>query len=219
MRAVIFANGVLESWPTSLEINPEKDVVIAADGGTRHCRKWNIIPHIVVGDLDSVDPADLMQLQGMGVEIIKHPRRKDETDLELALKVAVDRDIREIVILGSLGARWDMTFSNVLILTAPFLSHVQVSLLDGSREITRVRGGMKIRLKGRAGDGLSVLPLTETAEGVTLHGLEYSLVNETLNLGTSRGVSNIFIGEEAEIGLKKGCLLIVVEHIKGSSTH
>ena len=212
MRAIIFANGMMENWPKGLKIDPDSDVIIAADGGVHHCRIWDVTPHVVVGDLDSVDPYDLAQLQDKGVEIIRHPCRKDETDLELALKVAVDRNIREMVILGGLGARWDMTLSNVLILAAPFLADVKVRLLDENYEIFCIQGGQRIRLKGVSGDVLSLLPLTDAAVGVTLRGLEYSLEDETLNLGTSRGISNLFTGKEVDVELKKGCLLLVTEH-------
>ena len=213
MRAIIFTNGMMTHWPAGLKLYPDQDVIIAADGGMHHCLEWGFTPHIVVGDMDSVDPVVLVGLEKNGVEIIRHPARKDETDLELALKVALGRDCLQIVILGALGARWDMTLSNVLILVAPYLSDANVRILDGHQEFFCCRAGQKIEPHGRQGDVISILPLTGTAEGVTLHGLEFPLDNATLPPGTTWGMSNIFTNRTAAIEVKKGCLLVAITHL------
>ena len=59
MKAVIFANGIMNQWPLGFELCVERDLIIAADGGFNHCRRWNVIPHIVVGDMDSVNSLEL----------------------------------------------------------------------------------------------------------------------------------------------------------------
>ena len=51
----------------------------------------------------------------MGVEILRHPRDKDETDLELAILTALKRNPKEIIVLGAFGKRLDMTLANVLL--------------------------------------------------------------------------------------------------------
>ena len=210
MRAVIFANGVMERWPVGLVISPAHDLIIAADGGLRHCRKWGFLPCVVVGDMDSVDPADLVALDGVQTEIIRHPARKDETDLELALELAVDRGADDIVVLAALGARWDMTLANVLLLGASFLQKISVRILEASQELVCLQGGRQIVLCGQPGDILSLLPLTGDAVGVTLRGLDYPLENALLPLGTSQGVSNVFTGKTAQVELQQGLLLITV---------
>jgi thiamine pyrophosphokinase len=47
-------------------------------------------------------------------------------------------------------------------------------------------------------------------QGVTTQGLEYPLQDETLYLGATRGLSNVFLGETALVKLKEGILLCVV---------
>ncbi len=84
MRAVIFANGSL-NLPVALSPG---DFIIAADGGAQHCLALGLIPAVVIGDLDSLTPADLEALEAQGAEIVQFPARKDFTDLELALKHA-----------------------------------------------------------------------------------------------------------------------------------
>lgn len=214
MRAIIFANGIINRWPEGLKIDSGRDLLIAANGGLHNCLARDYIPHVVVGDLDSVSRSDLDHLEDQGVEIVTHPTRKDETDLELALKLACNRDIQEIIILGALGARWDMTLSNVINLAASFLSDVKVRLLEGCQEIVCLRGGQKAEFYGRTGDMLSLLPLGDAAKGVSLAGLEFLLHNETLPLGTTRGMSNVFTGSRARVELKEGCLLVVINRSK-----
>ena len=210
MRAIIFANGILRKWPAGFEILPVTDLIIAADGGTHHCLAWNVPPHVVIGDLDSLEPDTLADLESEGVEIKPYPPRKDETDLEIALKEALDRKASEIIILGALGKRWDMSLSNVLVLAAPFLKGVKTRILDDRQEITCLRGGQKAEFKGRPGDLLSISSLQDSAGGITLNGLEYSLKNTTLPIGSTRGISNVFAGSTAEIEIATGYLLVCI---------
>lgn len=209
MRAVIFANGVMDSWPLGFDLATDEDLVIAADGGSRLCRRWNVVPQVVIGDLDSIDPVDLTRLENQGVEIIRHPARKDETDLELALALAGQRQAHEIIILGALGQRWDMTLANVMLLTAGFLNGIPVRLLDGGDTMFLLQGGNTIDLAGEPGDTLSLVPLTAAPAGITLQGLEYPLTNATLERGATRGISNVLNASSARLALGEGLLLVI----------
>ncbi|MBF0451834.1 MAG: thiamine diphosphokinase [Candidatus Magnetomorum sp.] len=207
MRAIVFANGLLDRLPLSIEPITIKDLIIAADGGLRHCKMMNLIPHLIIGDLDSVDQMDLAKMRLSGSEVIQYPVRKDETDLELSLKIALERGAHEIVIIGALGARWDMTFSNVLILAADFLKNVHVRIVDGPQEMICIRKDHSITFKGRVGHGVSLFPLSESVDGITLLGMEYPLNNERLYLGSTRGLSNVIVDSIASIQVSKGILL------------
>ncbi|GAB6907289.1 Thiamine pyrophosphokinase [Desulfosarcina cetonica] len=213
-RAIIFANGVMDGWPVGLHLSADQDLIIAADGGLHHCRRWHVTPHVLIGDMDSVDPLEWAALDDSATEIIRHPARKDETDLELALKLAIARGANDIAVLGALGARWDMTLSNILLLGADFLTRHAVRLLDDVYELLCLKGGRQVTLSGRKGDRISLLPLAGDAVGVSLHGLEYPLNNATLPLGTSQGVSNVFTGDTAQITLKKGMVLITLTRME-----
>jgi thiamine pyrophosphokinase len=218
MRAIIFANGALDRWPSEFEISPANDLIIAADGGVHHCLAWNVRPHVVVGDMDSLGPDTLADLRSQGVEIKSYPPRKDETDLELALQEALGRKASEIIILGALGKRWDMTLSNVLVLTASFLEGVKTRILDDRQEITCLRGNQKAAFNGRPGDVLSLSSLQDPAGGITLTGLEYPLKNATLPLGSTRGISNVFAGDSAEVEIRTGYLLVCIMHLPESDS-
>lgn len=211
MRAVIFANGVL-NLPDARPVIRPGDILIAADGGVRYCQELGVIPVAVIGDLDSLLPDEISALQDADVEITRYPARKDQTDLELALRHAINLGVDEILVLGALGARWDMTIANILLLGAPELAGITIRLIDGQQEIVLLRGEGKITFHGRRGDTLSLMPLGQDARGVTLAGLEYPLEDGRLRFGSTRGISNVLIAETATVYLKQGLLLCTIIH-------
>lgn len=204
MRAVIFANGILNP---PVRLSPG-DLIIAADGGARHCLDLGLVPAVVIGDLDSLTPAELESLRSQGAKIVQFPVRKDFTDLELALQHARSSGADEILILGALGARWDQTLANVALPAA--FPELAIQLADGNQEFFYLRAGKTITVTGRPGDTLSLVPLGGEARGITTDHLEYPLHDENLPLGSTRGVSNVLIAERARISLRSGILLCVV---------
>jgi thiamine pyrophosphokinase len=221
LRAVIFANGLI-SQPTPLPGNDlakrlagrqvEELIVIAADGGTVHCQRLGIIPDVVIGDFDSLDEPELLAAQKDGAQLIRHPARKDFTDLELALRYAVERGAQEILVLGALGNRWDQSLANLLLPAADSLASVNITLLDWPQEIRLVRPGRSLEIQGNPGDTVSLIPLGIQPLGITTQGLEYPLDNESLEFGGTRGISNVLLGETASVTLKEGLLLCVLIH-------
>ena len=214
MRAIIFANGIMESWPLGFHLSEEDDLIIAADGGYNHCKHWNLRPHVIVGDMDSVTTSDLTTLEKSQTQIIRFPAQKDETDLELAIQTAIDRQASEVIILGALGSRWDMTLSNVLILTIPLLRDVEAKILEGPHEFVCLQGPGKICLYGEIGQLLSLIPLGGPVGGVTLAGTAYLLDKAKLAMGTSRGISNLFQEKQVELEIESGQLLIIISKDK-----
>ena len=206
MRAVIFTNGNLNP---PVRFSPA-DMIIAADGGARHCLALGLVPAVVIGDFDSLTPADLETLKALGAEIVQFPVRKDFTDLELALQHARSTGADEILILGALGERWDQTLANVMLPAA--FPDLNIRLVDGNQEFIYLRAGETITVSGCPGDTLSLVPLGGDAQGITTDQLEYSLHGENLPLGSTRGVSNNLLTEEAQISLREGFLLCVVMH-------
>jgi len=213
-RAILFANGEMLPGTTLSPAWLPADLVIAADGGTRHCLALGLRPEVIIGDFDSLEPGLLARLEDEEVTLLRYPAHKDETDLELAFLHALHSDIDEIIVLGALGARWDMTLANLLLPAQPRFSALQVRFFDGNQEISLLRGGQSLALHGQPGDTLSLVPLCGGASGITTQGLEYPLDNEALPFGSPRGVSNVLLGREAQITLSDG--LLACMHIRRS---
>jgi len=212
-RAIIFANGRMQDPPIILSHRQPSDLIIAADGGTHHCKSLGITPDVIIGDLDSLDPNEVTAYQQAGVEIHQYPIRKDETDLELVLQYTLKQGVSELYIIGALGERWDMTVANILLMAHTMFSGLKIRMLDGSQELVLLRGDDQIDLLGQPGYQLSLIPLAGDAHGVTTHGLEYSLNDESLYFASTRGVSNVFLHDHAQVIVRKGILLCILNRI------
>lgn len=186
--------------------------IIAVDGGAAHCVRLGLRPDLVVGDLDSLHPGLQARLAEAGSVFERHPAEKDETDLELALLRAISLGARRIILAGALGGRPDMSLANQLLLALPEFEGVRIELWEsrGTAWLLRPPGEEVV---GAPGDTLSLVPLAGDAKGLVTEGLAYPLRDETLVFGRTRGLSNVFTGVHARVGLRSGILLAV--HVPG----
>ena len=210
MRAVVFANGLITDDEQANGLIEPGDLIIAADGGSEHCLRLGLVPAAVVGDLDSLSPETSAALQQAGVEFVTYPARKDFTDLELALRHALYQGADEIILLGALGARLDMTAANIMILAHSDLVGRKIRIVDGNAEISLLVGGDVHEVSGRPGDIVSLIPVGGPVTGINLSDLEYPLIDATLPLGSTLGISNVMTSERAEVRLESGLLLCSV---------
>jgi len=207
MRILIVANAPVTPDQRMHQLAGHADYVIAADGGALALQRAGIQPHILIGDLDSLSDVHVATLAGVGTEIRRFRRDKDETDLELALIAAVELGATYIDLCCVLGGRWDHTFATIALLTLPMLKDIHVCIYADDQILQIVRHQTSIT--GEIGHMLSLLPLTPEVTGITTHGLEYPLLNATLYFERSRGVSNVITHTPAHIRIETGILLLV----------
>lgn len=206
-RAILFANGEVESYGFLEKMITDKDYLVAVDGGLRHLDAMGFPPDLLIGDLDSVTPAQIQGLIGSQTEVIRFSIEKDETDMELALVEVVKRGVEEIVIVGGLGGRIDQTLANLFLLLLTDLADKNVYLLTQYEKICVIQ--KQAFIHGGEGDLVSLIPLNGDANGVTTIGLKYPLTDETLHPERSRGISNCMLTDKAEVQVKDGVLLCV----------
>jgi len=207
MRAVVFANGVILEIHLVKQLITEKDYIVSADGGLRYIRSLNLIPKLVVGDLDSVSRDDIQFLNDNNIEILKFPADKDQTDLEIALRELAKRDYKDILVIGALGGRTDQTLANLGLISSISNDDIRIEFDDGREHIMLIRN--RLLLSGKKGDTVSLLPLCSPAKGITTKGLRYSLTDEQLLPDQTRGISNVMMGEIAEINITSGTVLCI----------
>jgi thiamine pyrophosphokinase len=207
MHAVIVANGPDFDPAPFRSLIARADLLIAADGGGNALFAAGLIPRFVVGDLDSLDSAAEAAFSAAGAEIQRHAAEKDETDLELALLLALARGASSIDVLAAMGGRWDQMLSNVALLALPELGRRRVRLLDQHQEAYLARGETPIA--GAVGDTVSLIPLGGAARGITTGGLHYALSDAELRFERSRGVSNLITAQPAHVTVREGLLLVV----------
>jgi thiamine pyrophosphokinase len=207
--AVVVADAPVANLDMFTSLLRSADLLIAADGGARYLLALGILPHVAVGDFDSLEEQHASSLTRAGVEMVRHPVHKDETDLELALLVAIERGASNVFVLAALGGRPDQHLANLQLLTHPTLAAADVRLLHGNWEVFAIR--RSARIVGHPDEIVSLLPMTEAVAGITTEGLYYPLRDEVLRLGPARGVSNRLIGAEAQVHVVEGILLCMHE--------
>lgn len=216
MHVVIVANAPVAEVLPLLPLLQGADLLIAADGGANTLHRAGVAPHLLLGDLDSVEAEVLASLEAQGREILRFSREKDETDLELALVQATERGASQIDVLGALGGRLDHTLANITMLEMPALAGRGVRLLDAEQEVFLVQAGQPRTLHGQQGDTVSLLPLSGKASGITLAGFYYPLQAATLVATRARGLSNILLDSSGSIVLEQGTLLVVHHFDQGA---
>ena len=185
------------------------DLVIAADGGSLTLERWGITPHVVVGDLDSLDRARVDRLADRGAEVLSHPKEKDESDMELALALAMRRGARDVTLLGAFGSRLDHTLANVTLVADPTYRELALRAVRGTTQLRPLHGGAHLTIERPAGSLVTLLPVRGDAEGVRTTGLRYPLDGDTLAFGRSRGLSNVVTASPATVSLASGVLLVI----------
>jgi thiamine pyrophosphokinase len=205
---VIFVNGKVDDPAELARWLAPGDYFVGADGGTRYLLALGLRPHVVVGDLDSLDAETVAELAAAGVEFERHQPDKDQTDLELAVQRALRNEADEILLLGALGGRLDQALANILLLTRRDWP-VPIRLAQGEQVAQVLQGPGKLELTLPAGSTVSVVPISPEVTGITYEGLLYPLRDATLSLGSTRGVSNEVVGEPVTISLVRGMLLVI----------
>ena len=171
---------------------PDDAYVVAVDSGFDHALSLGLAVDLLIGDLDSISEHGLREAERLGVTIHRHPPAKDATDTELAIDAALAHGCTRLVAITAEGVeRLDHLFATVLVFATPLAGDPAVTLWVGTTRIDVVRPGAPITVAARPGAVFSVLPIHGEADGVSIEGAEYPLVDALLPAGTSRGVSNV----------------------------
>lgn len=205
MKGIVICNGIVEDYNTIKCVGA--DLIVCADGGADHAYKAGVVPHCIIGDLDSISDEARTYFESKGVEFSKYPRDKDETDTHLAINYCIAHGCDDITLYAALGGRFDHAFANVSLLAMLKQRGISACIVDGDSVLYVSDDELKI--SGKQGDLLSLLPL---GNGVTIlftDGLYYAVKDRKFPFGYPFGVSNVFADSEALIRLSGGWLLAV----------
>lgn len=209
MRVLIVGSGSTPDISLLKKRYEWADLVIAADGGGVHLLCNHLIPHVLLGDFDSISLASLDKLKAHpGIEVFSFSTHKDFTDMELAINLAIERGATEVVLMGASGSRLDHTTQNIFLLYPLLEKGIKASLEDDHNQVFLTNRTLSIKKQGN--QKVSLLSLTPCVEGLTTEGLSYPLNEATLRFGSSWGISNEFLGETAAVTLSKGLLLVIL---------
>lgn len=199
---------IVGAMPLEPELIPHPgpgDLLIAADGGYSALSSAGLVPHLVVGDFDS--------LGGVPEHPNVHrlPCEKDDTDIGYAIKVGLERGYTRFLLLGGVGGRLDHTVANLQLLS--YLSEQgSFGVLAGGGYAAAVIQNGTFSFPASCAGYCSVFCQSGTARGVTLEGLKYSIHDGQLSAAFPLGVSNEFLGVPARVSVREGTLLLIWEH-------
>lgn len=207
MRVLIVGGGPVDLDQLRRELADGPDLVIAADSGGKHLNDIGRFPQVLMGDFDSLTEVLVQKMSRAGAEIISYPVAKDQTDLELAVDLALARGANLIRIIGGLGERLDHTLANIGLLLKAYQKGVVAFLIDSRQEVTL--SDSDVELRSEPGRGVSLIPLTPKVSGITTSGLKFPINNGDLHFYQTRGIHNEFSAPIGKISVKEGMLLII----------
>ncbi|MDV6373035.1 thiamine diphosphokinase [Deinococcus arenicola] len=205
MIAWILVGGRLTPTPALLTL-PRPQLVVAADGGARHAAGLGVRVDAWVGDFDSsagvrVDAA----LQDAPREV--HPTAKNETDAELAVRVALKHGATELVFLGAFGGRFDHAAALLLGGVRLAREGLRITLSSGDEWAWPLLPASPLSLKLPPDVTLSVVACSDL-RGLGLGGVRWPLSGADVPLGSGWTISNETTGETVTASLEEGYALV-----------
>jgi thiamine pyrophosphokinase len=189
--------------------------VVAADGGVDRALALGLQVDLAVGDFDSATHEALTTVRASGATVERHPADKDATDLELALDAALGLGATRILVVGHDGGRLDHLLAGLLVLCHERYAGVTIDAYLGAARAHVCRGTRE--LEGAPRELVSLVPVLGPAGGVSTAGLRWPLANETLEPGTSRGVSNEVLTWPASVTVARGVVLALFPGVKATA--
>ena len=196
MRAVILLNGE----PFRGEINAENARVYCCDGAYEWAKERVRIDENL-GDFDS------LSYTPTPAPVKIYPAEKNFTDGEIAVRRALQAGATRIEIYGGGGGREDHFLGNLHLLYLAHTAGVNCELITNASRIFAATG--RVDLSGNKGKTLSVVPFGGNAHIIESGGLKYPLEHLDLIYGSTRGISNIALTNDAYIVTNDRVLVLV----------
>ena len=183
------------------------DLIIAADAGYLTAQRMGVEVDVLLGDFDTLGVENIPE----GIECLRMPAEKDDTDTQLAVQVALERGATEIVIVGGLGGRVDHTLSSLAILEALWErkeKRVYAIFTDGKNRARFIRNSGVI-LPHEHYRFFSLIAADPKVKGITLEGCKYPLKNGQILRTHQWAVSNEVVGNCALIEIRRGGVWVI----------
>ena len=186
---ILFGNGEVPSHPTVLNKIESVGTVICLDGGTDKLIKLGYKPTCIIGDLDSLSKKP----EDYGCDFIALPEQS-KNDLEKGLRWCLNKEIKDITLIGFSGLRDDHNAAALFALKS-FSEKIDITMLTNHSAVHCIKGTSRFRVS--KGQLISILA-SQSETLIRTTGLEYELSNEKL-LSPGNGISNIAISNHIEI--------------------
>ncbi len=201
MQALVFLGGSIHATALStLLIERLKNQAegplrcFAADQGAATALEFHIVPDLLLGDFDSLDPEIPAQLERMGSVVKQFPERKNATDGELVIDEVLASGCSTALLFTALGPeRPDHMLMNIELLLRLKRAGIDAALSDGYSLLVALYGNEKKTL--HFSDEFFYCPYVsfmsygQSLENLHYEGLSYP-IKQTVLRGSSIGISN-----------------------------
>ena len=200
MRCVIVAGADIQNYDYVISQLTDEDCFIYCDSGLRH-REFLPKPNLIVGDFDS------FALDKSEIETIVLPMEKDDTDSVYAIKEALKRGFKDILLLGVVGNRLDHTLANLGALEYIYKHDAKGKIIDNYSEMEIVDSNVKEIDNKYA--YFSLLNIYGEVMGINISGAKYNLYDATIKTDYQYAISNEVKGDAARVSVDNGILLLI----------
>ena len=187
---VILANGKFPKHEIAVKAFRSAGTLICADGSYNHLTNIGLKPHVIIGDLDSVN--DLTNFDGL----IINDSNQNNSDLEKCIDWSIMNGIKQVAIIGATGLREDMTVNNIMLLYRYF-EKIDLKIITDHFTIFCNNG--KNSFPSFKGQIVSLIPQNNNCEMYTTN-LKYALhgnVNNYTNLSSNESLNETFTIESS----------------------
>ncbi|MFV0529237.1 MAG: thiamine diphosphokinase [Lachnospiraceae bacterium] len=212
-HVIIVSGGTIDSDFALAFLEKSKEYTLfAVDGGLDFCYRQKLVPQYIVGDFDSADSSQLAAFEELGKStMIRLNPEKDDSDTQHAMMMALDRQPRQITLLGATGTRFDHTLANLALLLLAQQRGVSAAIIDSHNHMTLRDRDFKLEKSEAFGNFVSFFSYGHNVENLTLTGFKYPLTNHLLQKSDAGlTVSNEIVSRVAEVSFTKGILLVIM---------
>lgn len=177
--------------------------IICCDGSVENLIKYGIEPHVIVGDMDSIS-AETMEKYAS----IMHPSADQETnDLTKAVDYCVEKDEKEVVILGATGFREDHAVANIALLADYSIKISGITMVTNHGTFSAIRNTTHFSSFPRQQVSIFCLP---PIQKIISENLVYPLENVTMD-SWWKGTLNESTSGDFRLILEEGARVIVFQ--------
>jgi thiamine pyrophosphokinase len=180
------------------------EAIVAADGGANRLVDAGIVPHVVVGDFDSVRPDVREKLRDM-----REDPDQDKTDCDKLFRVVAEfLPENPITIVSSEGDLPDHFLAS-LHSAAKANMPVRFAMRRGIGWV--LRDGSTVQVHTKPGRRISLIPLTD-CYGIDFEGVRWPLRIAKLNPQEQTSISNQATRPTVSAKVRRGACLLFAEY-------
>ena len=210
-RTVIVSGGMVEKdFALPILKSEDTEFIIGVDSGLKFLYDNEIKPDYIVGDFDSA-PRSLVSYyrEELNVPVREFNPVKDASDTEIALRLCIGLNRKEIWILGATGNRIDHMWANVQCLQIALDAGADARIVDSHNQIRLLDKGITLKREEAFGKYFSLFPLELPVDDLSITGAKYPLKDHFMKPDDSLCVSNEFAEDEVDSSFSFGKVILM----------